>query len=177
MRNEKVKLTAVCGFAAALSVVLMLFTTVLPVLMYVLPIVSGLIVLFVSEIFCKKWALGVYFATALLSLLTLTDKEAALTYTLFFGYYPILRACFEKLNTLLSVALKFLLFNSAAILIGWLGVALFGASGEEYEEFGRWTIPILLIMANVVFILYDMMLKKYGFLIPHLAKRIMKIIK
>ena len=46
--HSKAKKTALCGFAAALSVVLMLFTTIVPVFMYVLPIVSGILVLFVA---------------------------------------------------------------------------------------------------------------------------------
>ncbi len=176
MKN-KTKNTALCGFAAALSVVLMLFTTIVPVFMYVLPIISGLLVLFVSEIVSKKWAVGVYFSTAVLSLLLLTDKEAGLTYTMFFGYYPLIKGGMEKLNKVFAWLVKLLLFNSAAVAIGWLGVVLFGLSGEEYNELGVLTIPLLLAMANVVFVLYDIMLTRYGFLIPRIADRVAKLIK
>ena len=61
--RSKTKKTAVCGFAAALSVVLMLITAVAPFFMYVLPIASGLIVLFIADFAGKKWAVAVYFAT------------------------------------------------------------------------------------------------------------------
>ena len=170
--HSKAKKTALCGFAAALSVVLMLFTTIVPVFMYVLPIVSGILVLFVCEAANKKWALGVYFSTAVLSFLLLTDKEAALTYTLFFGYYPLIKGIFERFNSFLAWLIKFLLFNSGAIAIGWVGVWFFGFSAEEYTEFGKLTIPILLVMANAVFILYDIMLTRYGFLVSRFAERL-----
>ena len=85
MMKTKTKNTAVCGLMTALSVVLMLITTIVPVFMYVLPIVTGLLVVFVEAVSNKKWAFGVFASTSFLALLLLTDKEAALTYTLFFG--------------------------------------------------------------------------------------------
>ncbi len=176
MKN-KTKNTALCGVMTALSVVLMLFTTVLPILMYVLPIVTGLLVLFTADITNPKWAVGVYFSTSFLSILLLTDKESALTYCLFFGYYPIIKDIIEKLPKWASWILKFLLFNVAAVLIGVTGTFIFGISGDEYNEFGKLTIPILLFMANIVFILYDMCLTKNRFLLTGLSKKFKKVIK
>lgn len=158
--------------ASALSVVLMLIVTVLPVLMYVLPIVTGLIVLFVAEFAGKKWAWSVFFSTAVLSLLLLTEKETALTYALFFGYYPIIRENFEKLPKVISWILKFLLFNVAAVLTGVLGVYVLGVSSEEYTEFGKFTIPIFLGLANIVFVLYDFMQRKYKIWFAQLAVKL-----
>jgi hypothetical protein len=177
MQLKKVKKTAICGFAAALSVVLMLFTTVLPVLMYVLPLACGVIVLFVSFIANKRWALSVFFSTAILSFLFLADKETALVYTLFFGYYPLIKESVEKMSRLFSWIIKLGLFNCAAVAIGWLGVAFLGVSGEEYSEFGALTIPVLLAMANLVFFLYDILLKRCVFFIPIVAKKLVKILK
>lgn len=176
MKN-KTRNTALCGVMTALSVVLMLFTTVLPILMYVLPIVTGLLVLFTADIINKKWAAGVYFSVAFLSIFLLTDKEAALTYCLFFGYYPIIKDVIEKLPVWASRILKFLLFNIAAVLIGVTGTFIFGISGDEYNEFGKLTIPILLFMANIVFILYDVCLTKYRFLLTGLSQKFKKAIK
>lgn len=161
---------------AALSVVLMLVSTLIPVLVYVLPIMTGLIVMLVAGMSSKKWALGVYFSTAVLSLILLTDKECALTYALFFGYYPLIRDMFAKLPKALSWALKLLLFNAAAVGIGVFGVLLFGVSGEEYTEFGKLTVPILLGMANIVFLLYEAALTRRGFLVIHLAEKIKKTV-
>ena len=176
MKN-KTKNTAVCGLMIALSVVLMMLTTLVPVFMYVIPIVTGLLVLFVADISDKKWGVGVYFSTAFLSLLLITDKEAALTYTLFFGYYPLIKDIIEKLPKALAWLLKLVLFNAAAVGIGVISFYLFGVSGEEYNEFGKYTIPILLIMANVAFILYDFCLTKNRFLLIRFSEKFKRIIK
>ncbi len=177
MMKNKTKNTAVCGLMTALSVVLMMLTTLVPVFMYVIPIVTGLLVLFVSDISNKKWGAGVYFSTAFLSLLLITDKEAALTYALFFGYYPLIKDSIEKLPKALAWGLKFILFNLSAVGIGVISFYLFGVSGEEYNEFGKYTIPILLIMANVAFILYDFCLTRNRFLLIRFSEKFKKVVK
>jgi hypothetical protein len=175
--KSKTKNTAICGLMTALSVVLMMLTTLIPVFMYVIPIITGLLVIFTADVSNKKWGTGVYFSTAFLSLLLITDKEAALTYTLFFGYYPLIKDLIEKLPGLISWILKFILFNLATVSIGVISFYVFGVSGDEYNEFGKYTIPILLIMANVAFILYDICLTKTRFLLNRLSQKFKKIIK
>ena len=155
----------------------MMLTTLVPVFMYVLPIVTGLLVLFTADLSNKKWGAGVYFSTAFLSLLLITDKEAALTYALFFGYYPLIKDIIEGLPKALAWGLKVILFNVAAVGVGALSFYLFGVSGEEYNEFGKYTIPILLVMANVAFILYDFCLTKNRFLLTRFSEKFKKIIK
>ncbi|MBO5897290.1 MAG: hypothetical protein J6Q83_08315 [Clostridia bacterium] len=174
---KKAKYTALCGMAAALTVVLMAATTILPVLMYVLPIITGIIVLLTSLVAGKKYAFGVYAASSILLIVLITDKESALTYILFFGYYPLIRDALDRLPKVLSWALKLVLFNICAVLIGVISVYVFGISGEEYSEFGRWTVPVLLAMSNLVFLLYDTALKKNGILLELLADKINKTIK
>ncbi|MBQ8182486.1 MAG: hypothetical protein IJ025_01120 [Clostridia bacterium] len=174
---NKAKITAVCGMTTALSVVLMMTSTLLPVLMYVLPVVTSLGVLYVRDLSNKKWAFGVYAATSVLSMILLTDKETALTYVLFFGYYTLVKNSFEKLPKIVSRLIKTLVFNAAAITIGILGVWLFGVSGEEYSEFGKLTIPLLLGLANLAFVLYDFAITKNGILIELLARKTKKILR
>lgn len=176
MKN-KTKNTAICGLMTALSVVLMMLTTLIPVFMYVIPIVTGLLVLFTENVSNKKWGAGVYFSTAVLSLLLITDKEAALTYALFFGYYPLIKDIIERLPRLISWISKLFIFNMAAVGIGVISFYVFGVSGDEYNEFGKYTIPILLIMANVAFVLYDFCLTKNRFLLTHISDKFKKMIK
>lgn len=177
MMKNKTKNTAVCGLITALSVVLMMLTTIVPVFMYVIPIVTGLLVLFTADISDKKWAIGVFCSTSILSLLLITDKEAALTYALFFGYYPLIKDLIEKLPKVLIWFLKLILFNLSAVCIGLISFYLFGVAGDEYNEFGKYTIPILLIMANVAFVLYDFCLTKNRFLLIRISEKFRKIIK
>lgn len=174
---KKAKNTALCGMLVGISVVLMATTTLLPVLMYVLPILTSLLVLLVYKAMNYKYALGVYFATAILCLVLITDKEAALTYTLFFGYYSILKDKLDGLPRILSAVLKLLLFNCAAVSIGVVGVYILGLSGEEYSEFGKFTIPLLLGLANIVFLLFDFSLKKNRFLVDAVALKLKKKLK
>ncbi len=173
---KKVKYTALCGMSVALTVVLMATTTILPVLMYVLPIITGVIVLLMSLVAGKKYGLGVYAASSILLLILITDKESALTYTLFFGYYPLVKDAFERLPKIFSWILKFVVFNICAVLIGVISVYAFGISGEEYSEFGKWTVPILLGMSNLVFLLYDMALHRNRVLLERFAGKLKKSI-
>lgn len=173
---KKAKITAVCGMMAALSVVLMFITTFVSVLVYVLPILTGLIVFFVGEFADKKWAAGVFFTTAFLSMILLTDKEAGLTYTLFFGYYPLIKSFLEKLPKALAWIVKLVIFNVAAVCIGVLGVVVFGVSAEEYKEFGEFTIPLLLGLANIAFVLYDIAFSRNTQLLKILAQKTQKAI-
>lgn len=153
---KKTRCTTISGVVSALSVVIMLLTNVMPSMMYVIPIVTGAIVFAVNEIIGKKWALGVFFVTSLISFILLTDKEAVLNYTLFFGYYPLLKPIYERLPKVLSWGVKVLTFNVAIVLIGTIVTFVFKLPFLD-EDFGKLTIPVFLILFNVVFIMYDVM--------------------
>jgi hypothetical protein len=174
---NKSKNTAFCGMISALSVVLMLVTTVLPVMMYVLPIATGILVVLTAGVTNKKWAAGTFFSTAVISLMLLTEKETALTYLFFFGWYPLVRESLSVIPKILQYLVKIVMFNFSAVAIGVVGVYVFGISKDEYTEFGKFTIPILLGMANVVFILYELMLKKYSSVLEEIAKKVRKKLK
>ena len=174
---NKSKNTAFCGMVSALSVVLMLITTVLPVMMYVLPIVTGILIMLTSEVTNKKWAIGTFFSTAIISLLLLTEKETALTYLFFFGWYPLVREYLSRILGVLRYVIKIVMFNASAVAIGVVGVYVFGLSKDDYTEFGKYTIPVLLGMADIVFVLYELMLKKYSVFLKKAGDRVRKKLK
>ena len=153
---KKTRYTTVSGMVSALSVVIMLLTNIMPSMMYVIPIVTGGIVFAVNEIIGKKWALGVFFVTSFISFILLTDKETALNYTLFFGYYPLLKPVFEKLPKALSWVVKLVSFNIAIVIIGLIVTFVFKLTFLD-EDFGKFTIPLFAVMFNLVFVLYDVM--------------------
>ena len=134
----------------------MLLTNIMPSMMYVIPIISGAIVFAVSEIIGKKWALGVFFVTSFISFILLTDKEAALNYTLFFGYYPLLKPVYEKLPKVLSWGVKVLTFNVALVAIGLIVTFIFKLPFLD-EDMGKFTIPVFALLFNIVFVMYDIM--------------------
>ena len=90
------------------------------------------------------------------------------------GMGQILKDLIEKVPRLISWILKLLIFNLAAVSIGVIGFYVFGVSGEEYNEFGKYTIPILLIMANVAFVLYDFCLTKNRFLLIRFSEKLLQ---
>ena len=156
MIMKKTRYTAVSGVVSALSVVVMLLTNVVPAMMYVIPIITGAIVFAVAKILGKKWALGVFFVTSVISFVLLADKEVALNYTLFFGYYPLLKSAYERLPKVLSWGVKALTFNVAIVVIGLIITFVFKLPFLD-EDFGKLTIPVFEVLFNVVFVMYDVM--------------------
>ena len=141
---------------SALSVVIMLLTNIMPSMMYVIPIITGTIVFAVNEIIGKKWALGVFFVTSFISFILLTDKETALNYTLFFGFYPLLKPVCEKLPKVLSWVIKLIVFNVAITAIGLIVTFVFKLPFLD-EDLGKFTIPLFAVLFNLVFVMYDIM--------------------
>ena len=153
---KKTRYTTISGMVSALSVVIMLLTNVMPSMMYVIPIITGGIVFAVNEIIGKKWALGVFFVTSFISFILLTDKESALNYTLFFGYYPLLKPVYEKLPKVFSWVVKFITFNVAIVAIGLIVTFIFKLPFLD-EDLGKFTIPLFTVLFNLVFVMYDVM--------------------
>ncbi len=149
--------TALGGMIAALSITIMLSTAVIPYLTYALPAMAGiLLVIMVIEI-SKSWAICTYAAISILSFLILPDKEAAMMYCAFFGSYPIFKPFVEgKIsNDVICWALKAVFFNTTAIAAYVIIVNVLGLPLDEMDELGKWGIPLLLAMGNVMFVLYD----------------------
>lgn len=153
--------TALGGIIAALSVTTMFLTAVFTTLSYALPAAAGILLVVVVIDVDKKWAFGVYAATALLALLVLPNKEAAVMYVFFFGHYPIVKAILEqRLKGALLWVLKFVIFNVSVVLAYVVILYVFQLPFEEMEEYGKWAVWILLAMGNVVFVVYDIALSR-----------------
>lgn len=160
---------AIGGIVAAVSLVLMISVAIIPFLTYALPAVAGLFIVFVVIEIDKKWAFGVYCTVAILGMLLVPDKEVAVMYLAFFGYYPILKAVIEsKLPTAIGWILKVLTFAATMAVSYYLMIKLMGVTIDETEEFGMMAYPILLGMGTVAFIMYDIALT--GMLSVYLAK-------
>lgn len=150
---------------SSLSLALMLLTTVIPFLEYALPAIAGLLLVIMVIEISRKWAFASFFTVSLLSFIILPNKEVALMYAAFFGYYPILKSLLEsKLGKVLEYILKFVIFNlsfAGAIL---LSVYVLKIPFDEMEKFGWIAIPIFMFFANIMFILYDYTLTQLVFL-------------
>ncbi len=154
--------TAIGGMITALSVVV-LMPTALEVFVYALPAFAGMLIMFSVVELDKKWAFGIYAAVSILSLMLVPNKEAAVLYAAFFGYYPILKAILEsKLPRAAEYIIKFAVFNVAmlgsyAVLVKVLGIPFDELMGIEGETgfLAKYMLPIMLGLGNVAFILFD----------------------
>lgn len=154
--SKKSSKTAVGGIVTALSIVLMFLTSIIPSMTYALPAAAGILLSLIVIEIDKRWALGVYAAVSLLSILLIADKEAAVMYIMFFGYYPVLKGVFEgKLNPVLSWVLKFTVFNIGIVLATLITIYVFNIPFDEMERYGKWAAVLLLAIGNVVFLIYD----------------------
>lgn len=152
---------ALGGIIASLSLVLLISVAIVPFMEYALPAVAGaLIILMVIET-DKKWAFGVYCAVAILGLFLVPNKEVAVMYFAFFGYYPILKALIEgKLPSVLSWIIKVGTFVATMVVSYAFMMKFMGVTIDETEEFGAVAIPVLLGAGTLTFILYDIALTR-----------------
>ncbi len=159
---SKASKTALGGMATALSVVALLLSAI-DVLSITSAAIAGMITLFCVIELSKGWALGVYAASSVIGFLVIPNKEGALLYIAFFGYYPILKGLIEgKIkNRVLEYALKLLIYNVAIFAAEYV---LFKVMNVPLTEFldvkeGSWlaqhVFPVLFVMLNLVFVPLD----------------------
>ena len=158
---KKSSKTALGGIVAALSVSIMFMVSIVPFLTYALPAAAAALLIPVIVEINKKWALGVYLSVSILSLLFLPNKEVAVIYTAFFGYYPILKSFLEShMKKPPELILKLIIFNGAITVSYYLMMKFMGITIDELDNFGTYAVPILLGFGTVAFILYDYSLTK-----------------
>lgn len=155
--------TALGGMMVALSVIVML-PTIFESFSMVLPLVASVMILFCVIELNKSWALAVYAVTSLITLLILPNKEGAVMYLVFFGYYPIIKALLERkrLPRLIEYIIKFLIYNCAMIASFFISTKVLGVPYDQFmgienpnSFFARHAAVILLLVANIVLIPMD----------------------
>ena len=150
---------ALGGLLTALGVVLMFLTGLIPIGTYALPAIAGVLLIVAVIEIGAKWAWMIYAAVAVLSLLFAADKEAALLFVLFFGYYPVLKSFLERIsNKVLSWISKFAVFNVAAVACFFLAVNFLQLPEDSFTVFGIYLPWVFLILGNAVFLIYDIAL-------------------
>lgn len=156
MRGKAAKI-ALCGMVSAMSLVLMMFEGLVQAASIAMPAIAGCLLIPIVAEAGMGWAFGSYGATAVLCLLLAPDREAALIYVLFFGYYPALFAILSKIrNKAARWGAKLLIFNAAAISEVLLATYVLGVPWEDIPFLPMpWGAVALLLAANLVFVLYD----------------------
>lgn len=118
--------------------------------------IGSIIILIAMIELGKKWAWGVYAASAILSMLLLPYKSPAAVFALFAGFYPIIKEPLNKIKpTFFSYLARILCFNAAFAAL----VFVFAKLLNIQEDYLNLEI-VLFALGNVTFIVYDFALER-----------------
>lgn len=156
---KKSKQIALCSMLAALTLTMMFLGSVIWAFTYVAPLAGSVIMLIICDVANRKNAFLTYLAISIISVFFLPDKECALTYVFFFGYYVIIRDSIEKIKPkALSFTVKVLIYNVGIISSQLLLIYVFNVPLDN--SWGKWGIALLVALANIVFLTYELMLSR-----------------
>lgn len=159
MRNDRRKTTlrlTLSAIICALSVVLLWLGGLIQILdLSVAVIVSMLVVFAVIEL-RGKYPYLIYVGTSVLSFLLLPVNSAAMTYVLFAGYYPIIKALLEKhLPQWAAWTVKMLVFAAGAA-----GILLISEYVLLLPMEWLWAHWYVLFALPPLFVLYDIVMTR-----------------
>ncbi len=162
--NSRKKLSfkvALGGITAAISIILMVVAGVTTSLVYAIPMIAGAFLMVLVVEFGKGFAGLVYVAVSIISMLVLGNKEAAIMYVAFFGFYPVIKGLLEShLKKIPCWIVKYLIFNVSMIVSYFVVSKIFMISFDDMEIFGKYAMPLLLGAGNILFAVYDIMLTR-----------------
>jgi len=165
--REQSRRMAVCSMAAALGVVVMLLGAVLELGMYVCPMVVGLCLIPIGRQYGLKYQLMLWVIISILALLLVPDPEENLMFAGFFGWYPALYPRLQKLPRLPRLLTKLVIFNAAILTIESLVILVLIPQAMEPVM-----AVILMLLANVVFLLYDKLIPRFDSLLKRVFGRL-----
>lgn len=150
-------LTAFGGIITALSILILFLANVFPTLSYTLPALAGALLLILVKEADKKWSFMVYLSVSTLSLILISNKEAAILYIFFFGYYVILKDIIENIienrfSSFVKWIFKFAVFNISIFLAFIILIYIFAIPDGDLQEYGKYA---MLALGNITFIVYD----------------------
>lgn len=169
---------ALGGIVSALSVVIMLCTYISPFLVYTAPPFAGMLLILIINELGYKWAIGTYVCVSTLSVFLIADKESAVFYTMFFGYYPILSLFVgEKIkNKLLRFIIKLITFNLSCFFSIFICAYVFNVSYDDLTGESEWFVCIFVILMNVLFIVFNFLISRIQVIyVTRLRKKFIKL--
>ncbi len=176
MKTNAKKITLAAA-ATALSVVMLYLGALLSVADLAAVVLSSLLSLVVLLQLGGAYPYMVYVGTSLLSFLFFfsMDPLLPLLYTAFGGIYPLLRFKIEKLPRLFRYPLRFLWFNGVAVGAYLLSLYVFML---ETAEISPWLLLGGLLLANVTFFLYDVVIVRFTrFYFVRIEPRLRRLLK
>lgn len=152
---------AICGVITALAVLLMLSTAVFPFATIALPAIAGMLLCIIVIEINGKWAVLGYIAISIIGMMITPDREAAMLFVCFFGFYPILKSGLEKIRfRALEWIIKLSVFSVSIFVWYMIVMFILKMPGiiDEYTQYGQIFMIAMVVMAYFVFVLYDISL-------------------
>ena len=154
---------------SALAVVIMLVGGYLEIGMYAFPMISGLLLMPVGDRYGKKYHVAMWAVVSVISFILVPYVEQNLMFLLLFGLYPVIYSFFGKMPKALARVLKFIYFN--AVFIGIEALVML-VLVPEVMSLGM--IALFLVLGNITFIIYDLVIPRADFLFKKYLGRLMK---
>jgi hypothetical protein len=144
--------------SAALGVVALYFGSFIEVLDISIAVIASLLTTLTVIEYGKSAPWSVYATTAILSLILLPQKLPALMYTLFFGYYPIIKEKIERLSSRVAQwTIKLCIFAAATAILLVISTVF---TAELDLSAGTVIAVVYTALAALTFILYDIALTR-----------------
>ena len=172
-RNQtarKTKRLALCAVLCALGVVILGFGAILEVMDITTTMLASLLLLPIMLCYGNGYAFMTYAVTGLLSVILMPFSFAPWMYLGLAGYYPMVKAKFDRLPKLISILLKAILVLVAlsAYFIAFYFLMMQGAGslsdaftlafGEEGDP--SWMGWVAVALAYIAFFAYDLLIDR-----------------
>ena len=144
---------------SALGVVMLYMGSIIEVIDLSMAVLASLACIIAVIEYGKSAPWAIYGVTTLLSLILLPNKTPAVFYAIFFGFYPILKEKFEKCSKVTAWVLKETVFNICLVLMA-IATYFLTTTGENTLLQMPGFIAVVVILAELVFILYDIALTR-----------------
>lgn len=156
MKNTKK--IALCGVIGALSIVLLLMGSIIPLATYACPALAAILILPISYEYQEKTAFTMYLSVSILSTILIPEKEFVMMYVFVFGLYTVFKFKADKIKPkFLQLILKasYAVISTAVCYAILLLVFPNPLLTKELSDSTSWFIILFFVLFSATFILYD----------------------
>jgi hypothetical protein len=158
---------ALGGVLTALAVSVMFLGGVIPLATYISPAIASIAVLYFAVEYGTKYALGIYVSIAVIVLLLSPDKEQALLFACFLGWYPAVKFPLElRFKGLALPVIKASICSACIAGLYYIITKVFvlDAVREEFSQYSTVIVVVLAILGLFTFMVFDVALTRLVFL-------------
>ena len=150
---------ALGGVLAALAVVFLMLGGLVPMATYACPMLASILLVPLREELPLPMCAGWYAVVSILAVLLCPDKETAMVFV-FLGWYPLAKPALDRLPRLPRLLGKLLAFNVSMAALYALLILVFRLEAlvQEAKETGLVMLLVILLLGNLSFLLFDVLL-------------------